>query len=570
MPESELALTPADLAALVRFAPELAEDTSLTSLLGRLLDQAAALTASTGGTVYLYDDQRRKLYVAHAVGPAAAVVMQKYGAAGEGIPIVGSKAGGVFTSGEPLVSNEIGQDPEHFKAVDRATAKPTSSMVAVPLAVAGERIGVVQLLNRTSGPYTDYEVALLAQFAALAAVAVRNARLFGDLAARIGAYGLPRDSVDAATLRALLNAPARSERVSILFADMRGYSRLEQTLRHPELLQARLNEFLAMLAGAVREQGGVVNKFLGDGLMALFSGADHELRSLRCALGMVQRFEPMRERWDRETNESLGFIDVGVGIATDTVTLCTVGSDEVREFTAVGRAVNLAAALVHHARDGRRVLTDRLTFRTVGAAIAESRGPTRLQISSVGPGGPDYEVYEIVRLRDGEDHGAAPVAPPPLPVAAAASASQVFISYSHADRSYLAELHTHLRPFLKREDFELWDDTRIAAGDLWRGQIEVALARAGAAVLLVSPTFLSSEFIDRHELPPLFEAARKRGLRIFWVPISASAYDETEIASYQATHDPRTPLDLLTPAERNAAWVKICRQVANALKLPAG
>lgn len=568
MTESDPALSPADLAALVRFAPELAEDTSLTSLLGRLLDQAAALTDSTGGTVYLYDDQRRKLYVAHAVGPAAAVVLQKYGAAGEGIPIVGSKAGGVFACGEPLVSNEIGQDPEHFKAVDRATAKPTSSMVAVPLTVAGERIGVVQLLNRTSGPYTDYEVALLAQFAALAAVAVRNARLFGDLAARIGAYGLPRDAVDAATLRALLNAPARSERVSILFADMRGYSRLEQTLRHPELLQARLNEFLAMLAGAVREQGGVVNKFLGDGLMALFSGTDHELRSVRCAMAMVQRFEPMRERWDRETNESLGFLDVGVGIATDTVTLCTVGSDEVREFTAVGRAVNLAASLVHQARDGRRVLTDRLTFRTAGAAIAESRGPTRLQISSVGPSGPDYEVYEIVRLRDGETDSAAPVAPPQMPVAAAAP--QVFISYSHADRAYLTELNTHLRPFLKREDFELWDDTRIAAGDLWRSQIEMALSRAGAAVLLVSPTFLSSEFIDRHELPPLFEAARKRGLRIFWVPVSASAYDETEITNYQATHDPRTPLDLLTQAERNAAWVKICRQVANALKLPAG
>ena len=160
-------------------------------------------------------------------------------------------------------------------------------MIAVPLVVAGERIGVVQLLDRTSGPYTNYEETLLAKFASLAAVAVRNARLFSDLAARIGAYGLPRDSVDAATLRSLLNAPAKEERLSVLFADMRGYSRLDQMLRHPEQLQIKLNEFLSMLATAVREQGGVVNKFLGDGLMALFRGPNHETRAVRSAYNMA-------------------------------------------------------------------------------------------------------------------------------------------------------------------------------------------------------------------------------------------------------------------------------------------
>jgi class 3 adenylate cyclase len=566
MARPDIALSLEDLAALVDLAPELAEDTSLSSLLGRVLSSAVALTSSTAGTVYLYDDQRRRLYVAHAVGPAAPLVLEKYGVTGEGIPIVGSKAGGVFASGEPILVNEIQQDPEHYKAVDQTTARPTSSMIAVPLVVAGERIGVVQLLNRIDGGYTAYDVGLLGRFASLAAVAVRNARLFGDLAARIGAYGLPRDSVDATTLRVLLNAPPQAERLSVLFADMRGYSRLEQTLRHPALLQSKLNEFLSMLTGAVREQGGVVNKFLGDGLMALFRGPNHELRAVRCACGMVERFPPMRERWDLKVNESVSFVDVGVGIATDTVTLCTVGSEDVREFTAVGRAVNLAAALVYSARDGRRVLTDRITFRNAASSIEEHRGPTRLQLASVGPGGPDYEVYEIVRLRAEDESSAVAQTLGPLP--SVPSTRHVFVSYSHTDRGHLDELHTHLRPFLRRDNVDLWDDTRLEAGDLWRSRIEEALSRAGAAVLLVSPTFLSSEFIERHELPPLFEAARRCGLRIFWIPVSACAYDQTEIASYQALHDPRTPLDQLPLSERNAAWVKICRQVAGALRGP--
>ena len=155
---------------------------------------------------------------------------------------------------------------------------------------------------------------------------------------------------------------------------------------------------------------------------------------------------------------------------------------------------------------------------------------------------------------------------PAAPLRLAPATQQVFVSYAHADQPFLDELHTHLRPFLKGADFELWDDTQIAAGEQWRSRIETALSHAGAALLLVSAKFLSSEFIDRHELPPLLEAARKRGLRILWVPVSASAYDETEIAGFQALHDPRTPLDQLQQAERNAAWVRICRQVADALK----
>jgi class 3 adenylate cyclase len=559
-----LSLSYEHLSALVDLAPELAEDTALRSLLDRVLARAVALTSSTGGSVYLYDDRRRKLYVAHAVGPAAPVVLAKYGASGDGIPIVGSKAGGVFVSGTSAVVNTVEDDPEHYKAVDAATARITESMIAVPLMVAGDRIGVVQLVNKIGGPYSVYDAALLARFSGLAAVAVRNARLLGDLAAQVGVYGLAPDAVDAATLRRLLNAPAQNERVSVLFADMRGYSRLEQTLRSPELLQSRLNEYLTMLASAVLEQAGLVNKFLGDGVMALFRGPDHELRAVKCAQSMIDRFGPMRERWREAINESIGFLDIGIGVATDTVTLCTVGSDVVREFTAVGRAVNLASTLVHTARNGLRLLVDRQTFRSARAMIEKWKEPFKVQIQSVGESGPDYEVYQIELVKS-DGLPAFPAASPPIDVAAPPR-QQVFISYSHEDRDWLDQLHAHLRPFLKRDDFELWDDTRITAGQMWRAELESALSRAGAAVLLVSPQFLSSEFIDRHELPPIFEAARKRGLRVFWLPVSASAYDETEIANFQALHDPRIPLDQVSPAERNAVLVKACRQIAGALR----
>jgi formylglycine-generating enzyme required for sulfatase activity len=134
---------------------------------------------------------------------------------------------------------------------------------------------------------------------------------------------------------------------------------------------------------------------------------------------------------------------------------------------------------------------------------------------------------------------------------------QVFISYSHADGDWLRRLQIMLAPLRRQGMLDVWEDTRIQAGQDWREEIEKALARAKVAVLLVSPDFLASDFIARHELPPLLEAARKQGTIILWVPLRPSLYRVAEIARYQAAYDPGTPLSTLTVAEQEAALVRI-------------
>ena len=106
---------------------------------------------------------------------------------------------------------------------------------------------------------------------------------------------------------------------------------------------------------------------------------------------------------------------------------------------------------------------------------------------------------------------------------------------------------------------EIWTDQEISPGQLWHQEIENRLGTAQVAVLLVTPSFLSSSYASSHELPAVLTAAKSEGLRIFWIPIIASSYKETEIAQFQAAHEPSTGLagarDVFTESLAGDRWL---------------
>ncbi len=138
---------------------------------------------------------------------------------------------------------------------------------------------------------------------------------------------------------------------------------------------------------------------------------------------------------------------------------------------------------------------------------------------------------------------------------------EVFISYSHQDQEWLTKLQKHLKPIIRNQNLLVWDDTKIQAGAEWSKEIENALEAAKVAVLLVSPNFLASDFIQENELPPLLNAAQAKGLTIIWIPLSYSSYEETEIQKYQSAHPPDQPLNSLNQSEEDQAWVNICKKI---------
>ena len=137
---------------------------------------------------------------------------------------------------------------------------------------------------------------------------------------------------------------------------------------------------------------------------------------------------------------------------------------------------------------------------------------------------------------------------------------QAFVCYSRRDAQWLERLKVHLAPLERAGVVDLWSDSRIAAGDLWRGEIELALSRARVAVLLVSADFMASKFINEEELPALLAAAETGGCRIIPLLVSPSLFDDTpSLSRFQHVNEGSTTLSEMSLEKREATLVKLAR-----------
>jgi class 3 adenylate cyclase len=145
---------------------------------------------------------------------------------------------------------------------------------------------------------------------------------------------------------------AQTVRVTVLFADLRGYTRLAERLP-PARVVPLLEEFFGILSSATELHGGRVYHVAGDGMMAGFGLGNHSLDSAREALAagntMLQKFLPVASRWQRELSIETG---IGVGLHLGEVALGFLGPPRQKTATLVGDTVNVAARLCSRARAG--------------------------------------------------------------------------------------------------------------------------------------------------------------------------------------------------------------------------
>jgi internalin A len=145
--------------------------------------------------------------------------------------------------------------------------------------------------------------------------------------------------------------------------------------------------------------------------------------------------------------------------------------------------------------------------------------------------------------------------------AQAPTRNSIFISYAREDKRYLDELHAQMRYYVRKGIITSWDDTLIRPGAIWWDEIQKALQSARVAIFLVSADLLASDFIAKHELPPLLEAAKKQEVAIISVILRACVFGDTELSVFQAGTLPSTPLNQLSRGKREEAWKKVVSEV---------
>src|SRR5919204_6490680 len=144
----------------------------LASFLQTAISEATGLTNSELASILEYDQD------AHELRFLAMQWFQRDLLRPMGVPLEGSAAGWVYRRGQPLIIQDVKMDQRHFKVVDRVTKHTTHSLVAVPLLVRGEVVGVLEALNKKDDAhYTEEDLTILETLAALAAQAMKSASL---------------------------------------------------------------------------------------------------------------------------------------------------------------------------------------------------------------------------------------------------------------------------------------------------------------------------------------------------------------------------------------------------------
>lgn len=175
-----------------------------------------------------------------------------------------------------------------------------------------------------------------------------------------------------------LNVGGERRQITIIFADIRGFTTVAEQLS-PERVVTLLNDYLAAMTDVVFKYDGTVDKFLGDGLMALFGAplghGDDVRRALACAKEMQTAFNQLRQKWRAE---GLPDLQQGIGINTGEAVVGSIGSARRLDYTAIGDAVNTAQRLQSLAVGGQ-ILISASTLSRLDDESAEPLGPLKVK-----------------------------------------------------------------------------------------------------------------------------------------------------------------------------------------------
>jgi len=277
----------------------------------------------------------------------------------------------VITERVSLLSLDAKADEQLNKA-QSIIMQGIRSVMCAPLLSKDEVLGVIYVDSQEAGKILRADdLDLLNAVAAQTSIAVDNAKAHERLLLEELARAKYRRFMPPHVIESILNNPdalnlgGTNSCVTVLFSDVRGFTSLSERLE-PQTVVQMLNEYFSDMTPIVFKNNGMLDKYIGDGLMALFGVPiacdEAAANAVATAIGMQRQMDRVNQDLRAA---GLGAITIGIGINTGMVTVGYIGSEERTDYTAIGDSVNLAARLEKQAK-ANQIIISRSTRDAIG------------------------------------------------------------------------------------------------------------------------------------------------------------------------------------------------------------
>jgi adenylate cyclase len=272
-----------------------------------------------------------------------------------------------------LLSQDAAAD-EQFAGVESIVSQGVRSTICAPLFTESGVHGA--LYADRLDPFSAFkpdDLELISAVAAQTAIAVENVRAHERLAKEEVARANYSRFLPEYVVKQMLENPESFklggvlQTITVLFADIRGFTRISEHAP-PEKIVQLLNRYFSAMTDIIFAHGGTLDKYLGDGLMALFGAPTvtpkDAANAIAAAVAMQRRMLSINDELREEGFPEIG---IGIGLHTGEVTVGYIGSERRSEYTAIGDAVNTSSRLESNAKAGEILVSE------VTAKAAHSR-----------------------------------------------------------------------------------------------------------------------------------------------------------------------------------------------------
>jgi class 3 adenylate cyclase/putative methionine-R-sulfoxide reductase with GAF domain len=265
-------------------------------------------------------------------------------------------AGYVAARGEAIIVNDTEKSSHFFPVIDEVSGFTTRSALCVPMISQGKVIGVIEVLNKITGEFGFDDKDLLQAIATSVCIALENARLYKETVSmaeherdvrHMFQKFVPKEVLDKILHGSANGKPIIEEirTITLLNIDIRGFSRLALQIGSQKTVSL-LNSFFSVMGGIVFKHHGIVDKYLGDGFLALFGAPVASTSDADNAIAAAFEMKHSIPAVNKFLKQKLGAsVDMGISIHTGEVVVGNIGFEKKMDYTVIGDSVNLVFRL---------------------------------------------------------------------------------------------------------------------------------------------------------------------------------------------------------------------------------